>query len=271
MPARPQQRSMGSAMGGGSNPFLVGRYANGTATSTYNMLRGWFTDPRYANIFSDPAARAKKVTQYRAGLGAGEAAALLSGTDMYATPPAPTMNGPEMQDILARAAQKNLTINDLLFVQKNFPQDKALSTAINRTLAGFPFEYTPTPVTPPTTTPPPATNPPPTADLPGPQVIQYGGDVWKNLPVLKYLNGQWSQNQFMTPSGRASYDPATETALQAPGSFNAKNLMDIDRDPVARTTSESIFTRHNRSYEKELADAIANAPMGNASRYVRTG
>jgi len=138
-------------------------------------------------------------------------------------------------------------------------------TPVDSTPAPTPTVPTPTTPTPTPTTP---TTPTPAAN---PQVMWYDKDAWAANPTLKYLNGQWSENMFRTPSSRASYDPATGTTIQSAGSMNAGNMMDIDRDSVRRGMTESLLTRHNRSYEKELADAIANAPMGSASRYVKTG
>jgi len=51
--------------------------------------------------------------------------------------------------------------------------------------------------------------------------------------------------------------------------MNAFNMMEIDRDPVRKDFTESVYNRHARSWDKELADAIRMAPMGNASTYVR--
>jgi len=155
-----------------------------------------------------------------------------------------------------------LSISDVLAARN--ANNNALATAIQRKLAGFPWEYTWSN----TTTPDPTPTPTP---APGPQVIWYDPAVWKNNPTTAYLNNMPGQsiNKFSGLGKFSSYDPATETTIQAPEAMNAFNMMEIDRDPVRRDFTESLYNRHNRSWEKELADSIRMAPMGNASTYVR--
>jgi len=106
-----------------------------------------------------------------------------------------------------------------------------------------------------------------------PQVMWYDPGVWSKNPTLAYLNntGAQSINQFSGLGRFSSYDPATETHLQAPEMMNAFSMMEIDRDPVRNPFTKSIYNRHNRNWDKELADAIRSAPMGNATQYVRSG
>lgn len=106
-----------------------------------------------------------------------------------------------------------------------------------------------------------------------PQVMWYDPSVWKSNPTSAYLNNTGGQtvNKFSGLGKFASYDPATETSIQAPESMNAFRMMEIDRDPVRRDFTESLYNRHNRSWEKELADAVRMAPMGSATSYVRSG
>ena len=152
----------------------------------------------------------------------------------------------------------------------------ALASAIYLYLNGQPWNYTwantspttPTPTTPTTPTPTTPTTPTPP---PGPQVIWYDPSVWRDNPTTAYLNnaGGQSINRFSGLGKFSSYDPATETTLQAPEKMNAFNMMEIDRDPVRKDFTESLYDRHGRNWEKEYADAIRMAPMGNASTYVR--
>jgi len=217
------------------------------------------------------------------------------GTNLFLAPRYATGSlpiGQYVADMKQKALTSGLTRADVRDASQRFatfPQLAALLNAMNRARVdmgnpmprAFAFDApdiwtpvdstpapTPTAPTTPTPTPTTPTTPTPAAN---PQVMWYDKDAWAANPTLKYLNGQWSENMFRTPSSRASYDPATGTTIQSAGSMNAGNMMDIDRDPVRRGMTESLLTRHNRSYEKELADAIANAPMGSASRYVKTG
>jgi hypothetical protein len=175
---------------------------------------------------------------------------------------------PKLTETQIRQKLENGTLNR--FDVDNAPNE-ALSAAIYRYLQGLPWEYswsnTTVPVTP--TTPTPTT---PTQPM-NPQVIWYDPGVWKSNPTLAYVNntGGQSINKFSGLGKFSSYDPATETTLQAPEKMNAYTLMQIDQDPVRRDFTESVYNRHNRSWEKELADAIRAAPMGNATSYVRNG
>lgn len=176
---------------------------------------------------------------------------------------------PKLTETQIRQKLENGTLNR--FDVDNAPNE-ALSAAIYRYLQGLPWEYswsnTTVPVTP--TTPTPTTTP--TQPM-NPQVIWYDPGVWKSNPTLAYVNntGGQSINKFSGLGKFSSYDPATETTLQAPEKMNAYTLMQIDQDPVRRDFTESVYNRHNRSWEKELADAIRAAPMGNATSYVRNG
>lgn len=162
-----------------------------------------------------------------------------------------------------RQKLENGTLNR--FDVDNAPTE-ALSAAIYRYLQGLPWEYTWSNTTTPTPTPDPTPTP-----TPGPQVIWYDPAVWKNNPTTAYLNNVPGQsiNKFSGLGKFSSYDPATETTLQAPERMNAFNMMEIDRDPVRRDFTESLYARHGRNWEKERDDAIRMAPMGNASTYVR--
>ena len=119
------------------------------------------------------------------------------------------------------------------------------------------------------TTPPVAVIPP-TTPL-GPQVIQYGTDTWKNDPTIAFLNGKMGYDQANTLSNRSSYDPATGVELQSPRSMNANTLMQIQNDPMRLAHIRSVYLRANRNWDKEVADAMAAGPRGNASAYTRTG
>ena len=171
--------------------------------------------------------------------------------------------------IRQKLENNTLTISDVLAARQ--AGKDALATAIQRKLAGFPWEYTWTN----TTTPEPTTPTTPTTPTQpmNPQVIWYDPGVWKSNPTLAYVNNEGGQsiNKFSGLGKFSSYDPATETTLQAPEKMNAYTLMQIDQDPVRRDFTESVYNRHNRSWEKELADAIRAAPMGNATSYVRNG
>lgn len=161
-----------------------------------------------------------------------------------------------------RQKLENGTLNR--FDVDNAPSE-ALSAAIYLYLNGQPWNYTWTNTQP--ATPDPTTPTPP----PGPQVIWYDPSVWRDNPTTAYLNnaGGQSINKFSSLGKFSSYDPATETTLQAPEKMNAFNMMEIDRDPVRKDFTESLYDRHGRNWEKEYADAIRMAPMGNASTYVR--
>lgn len=237
-PARPSEASRGPAVsryGGGTNLFLAPRYATGSlpiGQYVADMKQKALTAGLTRADVRDASQRFATFPQLAALLNAMNRARVDMGNPM---PRAFAFDAPDIWT----------------------PVD---STPAPTPTVPTPTTPTPTPTTP--TTPTPAANP---------QVMWYDKDAWAANPTLKYLNGQWSENMFRTPSSRASYDPATGTTIQSAGSMNAGNMMDIDRDPVRRGMTESLLTRHNRSYEKELADAIANAPMGSASRYVKTG
>lgn len=171
---------------------------------------------------------------------------------------------PKLRDIRNRTTYGNVNLN---LADANYARtigDNALASAILKAISGQPFEYTWAPKPVPTT---PA--PPPQPEM-NPQVIWYDKDVWAKNPTLKYLNNDWTENAFMTPTSRASFDPATGTTIQAAGSINAKNWQDINNDPVRRAAMQSLYSRHNRSWEKEGIDAITNSPTGNASAYSKT-
>jgi hypothetical protein len=180
--------------------------------------------------------------------------------------PAPAPATPDLETLIRQKLENNtLSISDALAAKQ--AGNNALSMAINRKLAGFPWEYTWANANP---TPAPAPNP---TTTPGPQVIWYDPAVWKNNPTSAYLNntGGQSINKFSSLGKFGSYDPATETTIQSPETMNAFNMMEIDRDPVRRDFMESLYDRHGRNWEKEREDAIRMAPMGNASTYVRNG
>ena len=234
---------------------------------------------RYAEGTTEtPAARrARVIATLTQQLGRAPTNREVSGAwvaELQSTPVAPAPVGDLETRIRQKLENNTLTIQDSLAA--NQAGNAALARAINRRLAGFPWEYTwkvesanPGDTVTPAPTPP-VTTPTPT---PGPQVIWYDPGVWKTNPTLAYLNNMQGQttNKFSGLGKFGSYDPATETSIQAPETMNAFNMMEIDRDPVRRDFTESLYNRHNRSWEKELADSIRMAPMGNASTYVRNG
>jgi len=179
---------------------------------------------------------------------------------IQAATPAPSV---DFETLIRQKLENNtLAINDVL-AARNAGMD-SLATAIQRRLAGFPWEYTwtTTPATPTT----PAMNP---------QVMWYDSGVWASNPTLAQLNNAQVAGQQTNPfSGLgkfSSYDPATGTTLQAPEKMNAFTMKQIDQDPVRKDFTESVYDRHNRSWDKEYADAIRMAPMGSATSYVRSG
>jgi len=175
-------------------------------------------------------------------------------------------------DIESRIRQKveNNTLSAADLVLAKQTGNLALADAVRRALNGLPWEYTWT-VAPTAPTTPTTPTDPTTPSTPGPQVIWYDPGVWKTNPTLAYLNNAQGQsiNKFSGLGKFGSYDPATETTIQSPETMNAFNMMQIDQDPVRKDFTESLYNRHNRSWDKELADAIRMAPMGNASAYVR--
>jgi len=207
------------------------------------------------------ALREKAKVNKSAAARVARAEAAMAAQNVANNPP------PATPDLETRIRQK-LENNTLAIEDVNAARiagNNALATAISRKLAGFPWEYTWA-----NANPTPAPTPTPTT-TPGPQVIWYDPAVWKNNPTTAYLNnaGGQSINKFSGLGRFSSYDPATETTLQAPEKMNAFNMMEIDRDPVRKDFTESVYNRHARSWDKELADAIRMAPMGNASTYVR--
>jgi hypothetical protein len=245
-PQNPFMRGLAPA----ANPF-VRRFAEGT----------W--DPDWYNkalAITDPKARIRYLAEQNAlksQLTRAEQQRMARNRTTPTTPTTPV----DIEALIRQKLENNsLTIQDQLAATQ--AGNTALATAISRKLAGFPWEYTWKVVT-----PPPAT----TTPKPGPQVIWYDGDVWKDLPSLNALNNTQQINPFSRLGSRSSYDPATETTIQAPEKMNAFTMMQIDRDPQQLDVMNSIYDRHGRNWEKEYADAIRAAPMGNATRYVKTG
>lgn len=179
---------------------------------------------------------------------------------------------PDLETLIRQKLENNtLSISDALAARN--ANNEALALAITRKLAGFPWQYSWT--QPPVTPAPNPTTPttPVTPSTPGPQVMWYDPGVWAKNPTGAFLNNTQGQttNKFSGLGKFSSYDPATETHIQAPEKMNAFTMMEIDRDPVRKDFIESVYDRHTRSWDKEFADAIRMAPMGNASSYVRTG
>lgn len=191
------------------------------------------------------------------------------------TPATPTTPVTDIESLIRQKLENNtLSYSDFDSVGK--AGNVSLATAIYRYLNGAPWEYTwttesttPTPTTPTTPTAPTT----PAQPEMNPQVIWYDPGVWAKNPTTAYLNnaGGQTQNKFSGLGKFASYDPATQTDIQAPEKMNAFRMMEIDRDPVRRDFTESLYNRHGRSWEKELADSIRMAPMGSATSYVRSG
>ncbi len=229
---------------------------------------------RYAEGTTEtPAARrARVIATLTQQLGRAPTNREVSGAwvaELNSTPVAPAPVGDLETRIRQKLENNTLTIQDSLAA--NQAGNAALARAINRRLAGFPWEYTWANTQPTTPTTPTTTAAPATPATPGPQVIWYDPGVWKTNPTMAYLNNMQGQttNKFSGLGKFGSYDPATETTIQSPESMNAFNMMEIDRDPVRRDFMESVYNRHGRSWEKERDDAIRMAPMGNASTYVR--
>ncbi len=138
--------------------------------------------------------------------------------------------------------------------------NNALGDAIARRLAGLPWSYTwATPTT-------PAPTP-----KPGPQVIIYPDDVWKNNPTNDWFNGKSNPYLMDQLANNAWTDPATGAHLQAERNINAKTFMDLDDDPLRQGFIRSQMERGNRDYETERSRVMRAAPIGVANQYTRTG
>ena len=243
------------------NPFMRG---TATATSPFvNRYAEGTWDPDWYNkalAIKDPKVRSKYVSeQIRLKSQMTPAQRAQARKPVI---PAPVTTPVDWEALIKQKLDSGtLTHEDASAVHA--AGNERLAQAITIKLTGGPWNYTWTPVT-----PPPAATTKPAVN---PQVIWYGGDTWKNLPLLEQINNTQKVNPFSRLGSRSSYDPATETTLQAPEKMNAFSLMQVDRDPVDRDLAESIYNRHGRSWEKEYADAVRAAPMGNATRYVKTG
>lgn len=109
------------------------------------------------------------------------------------------------------------------------------------------------------------TNPPPgpfnTTNIPGFDFTSYSDEDYQNLPVLRFLQGRMSPEEYANYAGGMA-SGAFGTELPLSGSMNMSNIMEILQNPDAADVLRSLYRSGNLNWDALVGLAAARAPAG---------